>query len=113
METRIDSPEHDRTVGHGIEKEYLTSSETAARLRWAPRTLREKVRTGVFRRGVHFFEPPGCQRRWRWSAVAAWLEGERPPVATGERLRGWMQGGAALDVHADREHVHTTGRTGR
>jgi hypothetical protein len=44
----------------------------------------------VFRRGEHFFEPGGCQPRWKWSAVAAWMEseGNGTMVVDGERLRG-------------------------
>jgi excisionase family DNA binding protein len=66
-----------RVIGHEVEPQYLRTAEVAARLRWSKRTVREKVRAGVFRLNEHFFQPPGCQMRWKWSAVAAWLEGER------------------------------------
>ena len=62
--------------------EYCTTSEVAARLRWSRRTVREKIRNGVFRLNEHFFQPPGCQMRWKWSAVAAWLEGERTGISS-------------------------------
>jgi excisionase family DNA binding protein len=55
---------------------YLTTAEAAAYLRWSKRTIREKVRTGVFRRGAHYFVPPGCQMRWKTEALVKWLESE-------------------------------------
>ena len=55
---------------------YLTTAEAAAYLRWSKRTIREKVRTGVFRRGQHYFQPPGCQMRWKTDAIVRWLESE-------------------------------------
>jgi excisionase family DNA binding protein len=55
---------------------YLSTAEAAAYLRWSKRTIREKVRTGVFRRGQHYFQPPGCQMRWTTEAIVRWLESE-------------------------------------
>jgi len=81
MESRTEIPSDQqaahRAVNHDVEPQYLRTAEVAARLRWSKRTVREKVRIGVFRRGEHFFEPGGCQPRWKWSAVAAWMEGNR------------------------------------
>jgi excisionase family DNA binding protein len=75
------SPKHehaaDETVRHGIEPEYLTTREVAERLRWSVRTVRSKIGAGILRKGEHFFEPEGSQRRWKWSAVSRWLEGGR------------------------------------
>jgi excisionase family DNA binding protein len=95
VELRIDRPDHeqaaDRTVGHAIEREYITTAEVAERLRWSKRTLRAKIQAGVFRRGEHFFQPPGCQYRWKWSAVANWVEGVRTPSGV-DRLRPFASG---------------------
>ena len=81
METRIDSSEHaraaHRSVSDGIVPEYVTTSEIAMYLRWSTRTVRQKVRAGMFRLNEHFFRPPGCQTRWKLSAIADWLEGKR------------------------------------
>jgi excisionase family DNA binding protein len=81
MESRIDLFKREQTDDHpdgdGVEAEYLTTSEVASRLRWSKRTVRAKIRAGVFRRGEHFFQPPGCQCRWKWSVISKWLEGER------------------------------------
>ena len=73
---------------HELEREYITTREVAARLRWSRRTVREKIRTGVFRRGVHFFEPAHTRRFWRWSSVVAWVESEGTgALIINERLR--------------------------
>jgi len=54
--------------------EYLTIIELAARLKVRPKTIRNKMASGVFRQGVHYFKPPGMGPRFKWSAVVAWLE---------------------------------------
>lgn len=56
------------------ENAYLLDGDVAKRLGLAPKTLRNKVAAGIFREGEHFFRPPGMTRRWKWSAVAAWVE---------------------------------------
>jgi excisionase family DNA binding protein len=66
----------------GIESQYLTTREVAARLRWSVRTIRAKVRAGLLRRGVHYFQPAGSQYRWKWSAVVAWMENDGTSVET-------------------------------
>jgi len=90
MKSITSMPSYQQAVHrHEVEPQYLSTAEVAARLRWSTRTLREKVRTGVFRRGVHFFEPAHTQRRWRWSSVAAWMEEAGAcTIIDGERLRG-------------------------
>jgi hypothetical protein len=76
---------------------YLTTAEVMKRLKWSARTMRAKIADGVFREGQHFFQPAGCQRRWKWSAVAAWLEGkERPVIDDQESIRLAHGGGKEL-----------------
>lgn len=58
------------------QEEYLTISELASRLKLSPKTVKNKMASGIFRRGVHYFSPPGIGPRFKWSAVVAWLEGE-------------------------------------
>jgi hypothetical protein len=53
---------------------YLTDRELAPQLKWSTKTLETKVRKGVFREGIHYFQRPGMRRRWKWSAVVRWLE---------------------------------------
>lgn len=62
-------------------EEYLTISELAARLKLKPKTVKNKMARGVFRRGVHYFSPPGMGPRFKWSAVVAWLEEAPKPEA--------------------------------
>lgn len=59
-------------MNHG--EEYLTISEVAARLKLTPKTVRNKMAAGVFRKGVHYVRPKGLGTRFRWGAVVAWLE---------------------------------------
>jgi hypothetical protein len=53
---------------------YLTDRKLAPKLSWSTKTLEKKVREGVFKEGVHYFQPSGMRRRWKWSAVVLWLE---------------------------------------
>jgi len=61
-------------------EEYLTIAEVAARLKIKPKTIKNKVAAGIFRKGVHFFSPPGLGPRFKWSAVVAWLEQSQETV---------------------------------
>jgi hypothetical protein len=56
-------------------KEYLTIEELSALLKLKPKTIRNKMASGIFRKGVHYFSPVGLGPRFRWSAVVAWIEG--------------------------------------
>ena len=77
-------------------EEYLTINELAARLKLKPKTIKNKMAATVFRKGVHFFSPPGLGPRFKWSAVVSWLEQsenakpegdtESIPMARGYRL---------------------------
>jgi len=60
-------------------EEYLTISELAARLKIKPKTIKNKMSSGIFRRGLHYFSPPGLGPRFKWSAVVAWLEQSQEP----------------------------------
>jgi hypothetical protein len=55
-------------------EEYLTIEELSARLKIKPKTVKNKMASGIFRKGTHFFSPPGLGPRFKWSAVVAWLE---------------------------------------
>src|SRR5262249_44462742 len=77
-------------------EEYLTITEVAARLKLTPKTVRNKMAAGVFRKGVHYFRPKGLDARFKWGAVVAWLEQDETdtpdetvdaiPMARGYRL---------------------------
>lgn len=77
-----------RAVDSVIEPEYITTAEVAARLRWSTRTLREKVRTGVFRLNEHFSRLQNSRTFWKWSAIARSMEsGRTSAVVEDERVR--------------------------
>lgn len=75
--------------------EYLTIAEVADRLKIKPKTVKNKMASGVFRQGVHYFRPRGIKARFKWSAVVAWLEqGERGPEFRNEAMRTSPRHGA-------------------
>jgi len=77
-------------------EEYLTIREVAARLKLTPKTIRNKMASGVFSKGVHYFSPSGLGPRFKWTAIISWLEeghanraddeGNSIPMARGYRL---------------------------
>jgi hypothetical protein len=62
-------------------EEYLTVSELAGRLKLKPKTIKNKMASGIFEKGRHYFSPPGLGPRFKWSAVVDWLEEEHKPKA--------------------------------
>lgn len=78
-----------------MSEEYLTISEVAARLKVKPKTVKNKMASGIFQRGVHFFSPRGLGPRFKWSAVVVWLEEEHLAEAAGDSIpmsRGYFMG---------------------
>ena len=59
---------------NNLPTEYVTIAELAARLSLSTKTIRNKMASGIFREGVHYFRPPGLRPRFKWSAIMAWLE---------------------------------------
>ena len=55
-------------------EEYLTIEELSARLKIKPKTIKNKMAAGTFRKGVHYSSPKGIRPRFKWSMVVAWLE---------------------------------------
>jgi len=55
-------------------EKYLTIEKLATRLDVKPKTIKNKMANGTFKRGVHYFSPKGIGPRFKWSAVVAWLE---------------------------------------
>jgi hypothetical protein len=62
-----------------MSEEYLTIQELSARLKIKPKTIKNKMASGIFRKGVHYFSPAGLGPRFKWSAVVAWLEQSHEP----------------------------------
>jgi hypothetical protein len=63
-----------------VTEEYLTIAEVAARLKIRPKTVKNKMASGLFRKGIHYFSPQGLGPRFKWSAVVAWLEQSQEPI---------------------------------
>lgn len=61
-------------------EDYLTIAELAARLKLKPKTIKNKMASGIFKKGVHFFSPAGLGPRFKWSAVVMWLEQSHEPA---------------------------------
>jgi hypothetical protein len=80
-----------------LPEEYLTISEVAGRLKVKPKTIRNKMASGVFRKGEHYFSRPGMGPRFKWSTLVAWLEETGTPdkdsiaMARGYRLGQYRQ----------------------
>ncbi len=68
-------------------EEYLTIEELSARLKIKPKTIKNKMASGIFRKGVHYFSPTGLGPRFKWSAVQAWLEGSDGRPSNGIPMR--------------------------
>jgi hypothetical protein len=75
-------------------EEYLSTRQLAERLDLAPKTIRNKISARVFKKGVHYFTPPGLDGpRFKWSAIVAWLEDKQEkepdviPLSKGTVLR--------------------------
>jgi hypothetical protein len=55
-------------------EEYLTIEEVAVRLKISPKTIRNKMASGLFTKGTHYFRRKGLSARFKWTAVVQWLE---------------------------------------
>ena len=68
----------------GQDPEYLTIDEVATRLKCKRKTVINRMISGIYVEGVHYFRPAGTNKKgkpWRcdplfkWSAIVAWVEG--------------------------------------
>jgi hypothetical protein len=66
-----------------VTDEYLRVADLAVRLKLAPKTVRNRMHDGTWRRGEHWFSRRGIAPRFRWSAIVRWLETEDTPQAPG------------------------------
>jgi hypothetical protein len=62
-------------------EEYITIQELSERLKVKPKTIKNKMAAGIFRKGLHYFSPAGLGPRFKWSAVVVWLEESERPAA--------------------------------
>ena len=63
--------------------EYLTVVDVAKRLKLTPKSVRNRMYDGTWRRGEHWFSRSGIGPRFKWSAVVSWLEAEDVPQVWG------------------------------
>ena len=56
--------------------EWLTIPELGAKLGYAPRTVRKKMRDGTWHKGVHWFKRAGSRPLFWWPAIVEWLRAE-------------------------------------
>ena len=80
-----------------LPEEYLTIGKLADRLSLQPKTIKNKMASGIFRRGVHYFSPKGIGPRVKWSAAVAWLEQREKQTAPKDgdgipMARGYLMG---------------------
>lgn len=83
-------------MGRDNVNEYLTIAEAADMLRVSPRTLRNKMASGLFRLGEHYVRPRGLGPRFKRDALTAWLEGPNDQRGAEEPLRGVPMARATL-----------------
>jgi hypothetical protein len=60
-----------------VTDDYLTVADVAARLKLTPKTVRNRMYDGTWRRGEHWFKKRGIGPRFRWLASSAGL---KPPT---------------------------------
>ncbi len=65
---------------------YLTITEAAELLRISRRTLDNKISSGIFREGVHFFRPRGSRPLFKRAALEDFIEGREMKPAPGLRM---------------------------
>jgi hypothetical protein len=62
--------------GGATHEGFLTVQEIADRLSVKPKTIRNKMAQGIFKKGTHYYSPRGFGPRFKWSAVKALIESE-------------------------------------
>ena len=75
---------------------YLTIDEVAGLLKVKPKTIRNKIAAGVFKKGVHYFRPKGFGTRFKWSTIVALIENTENAAPEDDRIpmkRGYFLGG--------------------
>lgn len=58
------------------QEEYLSVRQLCERIPYKEQTVRNLMTQGVLKRDVHYIKPRG-RVMFMWSAVRAWLEGQR------------------------------------
>lgn len=60
-------------------REYLYAEQLAQHCAWSVDTINHFMDSGVFKRGVHWFQPTGRggRRMLKWSAIVDFVEGKK------------------------------------
>jgi hypothetical protein len=86
--------------------EYLTIEELSARLKIKPKTVKNKMASGIFRKGIHYFSPAGIGPRFKWSAVVAWIESNENHQESGIPMRkGYKLNVAASELWNNNKQI--------
>jgi len=64
-------------------EEFITIGELGRRLNYSPKTIRNKIALGVFKKGVHYGAAEGLPMLFKWSAVLASYDW-KPEASTAE-----------------------------
>ena len=82
-------------TGTGTPLTYLTTDELAARIKYDPRTIRDRLKDSVLLEGRHYFRPFGGRKiLYIWEAIEADMvrlaqpAGTAIPMANGGVCRG-------------------------
>lgn len=74
---------------------YLTTEELSARIKYDPRTIRERLKDSVLLEGIHYIRPFGGRKiLYVWEQIAEDMSKARPsygmpiPMANGGIARG-------------------------
>ncbi len=64
---------------------YVSAEQLAALTPWSQDAIEKMIRRGVFKRGVHYFQPLGQRSRliFKWDAIVALIEGVSAPDPEG------------------------------
>jgi hypothetical protein len=66
----------------------LTIGEVARRLKLKPKSVRNKMSSGIWKLGIHYFRPKGLSTRFSWPAIVRWLRGEDQKETVSNPLEG-------------------------
>lgn len=62
---------------------FINLKELCDRLSMAQQSIYNKINTGIFIEGVHFFKPTGGKLLFKWAAMLEWVENKSeniPPI---------------------------------
>ena len=65
-------------------EKYLTIGEAASLCRVKPETIRDRMKAGVYRLGIHYFRPARSRPLFKESALIGWIEGDELKVEDAE-----------------------------